>query len=82
MGGAALKVSFHGVRGSCPCPSDDNVRYGGNTASVAVEVHGENPILFDLGTGLRLLGQSMPMTPFVASALVTHIHWDHVQGLP
>jgi phosphoribosyl 1,2-cyclic phosphodiesterase len=58
------------------------VRYGGNTASISVEVHGENPILFDLGTGLRLLGQSMPITPFAATALVTHIHWDHVQGLP
>jgi ribonuclease BN (tRNA processing enzyme) len=58
------------------------VRYGGNTASISVEVHGEPPILFDLGTGLRLLGQSMPITPFAATALVTHIHWDHVQGLP
>ncbi|MEY2469712.1 MAG: hypothetical protein QOF21_2410 [Actinomycetota bacterium] len=58
------------------------MRYGGNTASVAVEVHGEAPILFDLGTGLRLLGNSFPVAPFTASALVTHIHWDHVQGLP
>ena len=58
------------------------MRYGGNTASVVVEVHGEAPILFDLGTGLRLLGETLPISPFSASALVTHIHWDHVQGLP
>ena len=71
------------MRGSCPCPSDDNVRYGGNTASVALEVDGEQPILFDLGTGLRLLGATMPVDEtFCAAALVTHIHWDHVQGLP
>ncbi len=58
------------------------MRYGGNTASVCVEVPGENPILFDLGTGLRLLGEKIGSAPFEASALVTHIHWDHVQGLP
>lgn len=71
------------MRGSCPCPSDANARYGGNTASVALEVDGEQPILFDLGTGLRQLGATMPMDEtFCATALVTHIHWDHVQGLP
>lgn len=49
---------------------------------MAVEVHGEDPILFDLGTGLRLLSEAFPITGFRATALVTHIHWDHVQGLP
>jgi phosphoribosyl 1,2-cyclic phosphodiesterase len=46
-------------------------------------VPGEDPILFDLGTGLRLLASTQPLDgSFRASALVTHIHWDHVQGLP
>ncbi len=59
------------------------MRYGGNTACVALEVPGEDPIVLDLGTGLRFWGQSQPLDgSFSASALLTHIHWDHVQGLP
>lgn len=78
-----MKVTFNGVRGSCPCPCDANQRYGGNTASVALEVEGSPPLLLDLGTGLRTFGLTQPMDgTFQANALVTHIHWDHVQGLP
>ncbi|MEX2659429.1 MAG: MBL fold metallo-hydrolase [Acidimicrobiales bacterium] len=78
-----MNVTFYGVRGSTPCPSDVNRRYGGNTACVAVEVPGEDPIVLDLGTGLRFWGDSQPVDgTFSASALITHIHWDHVQGLP
>lgn len=78
-----MKVTFYGVRGSCPCPCEENRRYGGNTACVALEVDGAGPLLLDLGTGLRLFGQSQPLDgSFRGSALVTHIHWDHVQGLP
>lgn len=78
-----MQVTFYGVRGSCPCPSEANRRYGGNTACVAVNVEGEPPIIFDLGTGLRLFGATQPTDgSFVGTALVTHIHWDHVQGLP
>ncbi|HEX2038975.1 MAG TPA: MBL fold metallo-hydrolase [Acidimicrobiales bacterium] len=78
-----MKLTFYGVRGSCPCPCEANRRYGGNTASVALEVEGEPPILFDLGTGLRLLAASQPHDgTFRGTALLTHIHWDHVQGLP
>lgn len=78
-----VDVEFYGVRGSCPCPSAENQRYGGNTASVVLRVVGEDPIMFDLGTGLRLFGATQPTDgSFRATALVTHIHWDHVQGLP
>ena len=83
--GAVLNVTFYGVRGSCPCPCEDNRRYGGNTACVLVEPDDPSspPIILDLGTGLRMLGldYSSPI-PFSGSALVTHLHWDHVQGLP
>jgi phosphoribosyl 1,2-cyclic phosphodiesterase len=76
-------VSFFGVRGSTPCPCDANRRYGGNTSCVALESRGHDPIVLDLGTGLRFWGETMDASePFVGSALVTHIHWDHVQGLP
>ncbi|MDP1820406.1 MAG: MBL fold metallo-hydrolase [Acidimicrobiales bacterium] len=50
---------------------------------MALEAPGHEPIVLDLGTGLRFWGETLdPGEPFVGSALVTHIHWDHVQGLP
>ncbi|MFN8017626.1 MAG: MBL fold metallo-hydrolase [Acidimicrobiales bacterium] len=79
-----VNITFWGVRGSTPCPSDANRRYGGNTSCVSVEAPGHDPIIFDLGTGLRFFGESLPSgaDPFRGLALVTHLHWDHVQGLP
>lgn len=78
-----LNVTFYGVRGSTPCPCDGNRRYGGNTSCVALESPGHDPIVLDLGTGLRFWGLTLPHDgSFRGSALVTHIHWDHVQGLP
>ncbi len=76
-----MQVRFHGVRGSTPCHGDDIVRYGGNTSCVSVLVDGEDPLLFDLGTGLRYFGLGCGV-PFRGTALVSHLHWDHVQGLP
>lgn len=78
-----MQVTFHGVRGSTPCSCEGNHRYGGNTACVSLEVPGSDPVVFDLGTGLRFFGESQPHDgSFRAHALVTHLHWDHVQGLP
>jgi phosphoribosyl 1,2-cyclic phosphodiesterase len=79
-----LDVTFYGVRGSTPCPSRDNQRYGGNTSCVVLDVPGEDPIVFDLGTGLRFWGEVLGRDgePFRGTALVTHLHWDHIQGLP
>ena len=78
-----MLVTFWGVRGSTPCACDANHRYGGNTACVSLEVAGEDPIVLDLGTGLRFWGETLPQDGSLhATALLTHIHWDHVQGLP
>lgn len=78
-----LSVTFWGVRGSTPCPCDANRRYGGNTACVVLESPGSDPIVLDLGTGLRFWGDTQPHDgTFAAHALVTHLHFDHVQGLP
>jgi len=78
-----LRVTFYGVRGSTPCDSPELARYGGNTSSVVVESPGEAPLLFDLGTGVRYYGRSCPLDgSFRADALVSHLHWDHTQGLP
>jgi phosphoribosyl 1,2-cyclic phosphodiesterase len=76
-----MLVTFHGVRGSTPCHGDDIARYGGNTSCVSVTVDGEDPLLFDLGTGLRYFGLGCA-APFRGASLVSHLHWDHVQGLP
>jgi phosphoribosyl 1,2-cyclic phosphodiesterase len=71
------------VRGSTPCASECNRRYGGNTSCVALEAPGQDPIVLDLGTGLRRFGETQPLDgTFRGSALVSHLHWDHVQGLP
>ncbi len=82
-GGTTLTVTFYGVRGSTPCPCEANLRYGGNTACVALEAPGCEPIVLDLGTGLRYWGDTLPQDgSFRGAALITHLHWDHVQGLP
>ncbi|MFA5565820.1 MAG: MBL fold metallo-hydrolase [Acidimicrobiia bacterium] len=76
-------MTFYGVRGSTPCPAPENIRFGGNTACVVIERDGHNPIILDIGTGLRFFGESLPHDgSFRGSALVTHMHWDHIQGLP
>jgi len=73
------------VRGSIPTPGPTTVRYGGNTSCVEVRVGGEI-ILLDAGTGLRGLGRSLLSEfkdqPLNLTMLLTHTHWDHIQGLP
>ena len=83
--GRALRVQFYGVRGSTPCSCESNQRVGGNTACVVVTGDGFDPIVLDLGTGLRFWGADIcaaAPSRFRATALVSHLHWDHVQGLP
>ena len=83
MGGERLKITFYGVRGSTPCDSGDVARYGGNTSSVVLEAPGEQPLLLDLGTGVRYFGKTQPLDgSFHGNCLLSHLHWDHIQGLP
>ncbi|MEX2628153.1 MAG: MBL fold metallo-hydrolase [Ilumatobacteraceae bacterium] len=78
-----MEITFHGVRGSTPCNDPAIARYGGNTSCVSVTAPGELPLLFDLGTGLRYFGAEQPVDrPFRGTCLLTHLHWDHLQGLP
>lgn len=75
-------VLFWGVRGSVPSPGKDTVRYGGNTSCVEMHVGGKR-LIFDGGTGLRMLGKSLePSQPIEAYWFFTHYHWDHIQGVP
>ncbi len=76
-------MTFYGVRGSTPCHGHDIVGYGGNTSCVAVDIPGADPIVFDMGTGLRYFGKAHDRdTPFRGTFLLSHLHWDHIQGLP
>jgi phosphoribosyl 1,2-cyclic phosphodiesterase len=76
-------TTFHGVRGSTACHGEETKRYGGNTSCVSVAIPGHDPLIFDLGTGLRYFGATQPTdTAFRGSCLLSHLHWDHVQGLP
>jgi phosphoribosyl 1,2-cyclic phosphodiesterase/ActR/RegA family two-component response regulator len=79
------RIRLWGVRGSIPVPGRGTVRYGGNTSCVEVRADGEI-IILDAGSGIRLLGlaldkefgpRSMKLT-----ILISHTHWDHIQGLP
>jgi len=73
---------FHGVRGSTPCHSPEVQRYGGNTSCVSVAAPGEDPLIFDLGTGVRYFGATLDASVQCLNVLVSHLHWDHIQGLP
>ena len=75
-------VHFWGVRGSIACPGSETVRYGGNTPCVEMRV-GSERLIFDGGTGLRVLGQSLLAQMTVTGHLFfSHYHWDHIQGFP
>ena len=78
-------IRFWGVRGSIPTPGPTTVHYGGNTSCVEVRADGQI-IILDAGTGLRLLGQELLAEfngqPIELTLLLTHTHWDHIQGLP
>ncbi len=83
-----LTVTFYGVRGSTPCADEATRGYGGNTACVLIEAEGVPPVICDMGTGLPYLGRDLLARPdvdtdrFRASILVSHLHWDHIQGMP
>ena len=81
-----VNVHFYGVRGSTPCDGPGIARYGGNTSCVVLEAAGRPPVVFDLGTGLRNYGTDLCEAGldahYAGIALLTHLHWDHIQGLP
>ena len=78
-----MRVHLCGVRGSTPAPGLEFVRYGGHTSCVAVaHDDGAVALILDAGTGIRLVSPLLDGRPFAGTILLTHLHWDHVHGLP
>lgn len=76
-------MRFWGVRGTVPCPQIDRLRYGGNTSCIEVRC-GEARLIFDAGTGLRMLGNELAAAGDhrLTHLFFTHTHIDHIAGLP
>ena len=82
-----MQVTFWGVRGSYPVPGPSTVRYGGQTSCVEVRSVTGACLVVDAGTGLRALGQKLATEQGTAptwryNMFLSHVHWDHIQGLP
>ena len=79
-----MRIHLCGVRGSTPAPGPDFLRYGGHTSCVALAHDGAaGPVLIlDAGTGLRRVTPLLAGHVFAGTILLTHLHWDHVHGLP
>ncbi len=78
-----MEVRLWGVRGSVPVSSPDTLRFGGHTTCIEIMTDAGERIILDAGTGLRALGERMMHEePAPCTILLTHRHWDHIQGLP
>ena len=79
-----MKMKFWGVRGSIPTPGKHTVRYGGNTPCAELRLDNDELIILDAGTGIRNLGDHLINNgeSVKGTVLITHPHWDHIQGFP
>lgn len=82
-----MKVRFWGVRGSIPVPGPKTVKYGGNTSCIEIRGDKNELLILDAGTGLRELGNflianDLKKGPLKINILLSHTHWDHIQGFP
>ena len=77
-----MKIEFYGVRGSMPTPGQDTVLFGGNTSCVYVELENGDGVILDAGTGIVNLGKKLINQQSAITILLTHNHWDHIQGFP
>lgn len=79
-----MRIKFWGTRGSIPSPGFSTIKYGGNTPCVELESNNGDLLILDCGSGLRVLGNDLlkRRKPIEASILLSHTHWDHIQGFP
>jgi phosphoribosyl 1,2-cyclic phosphodiesterase len=80
---SGLKLTFFGTRGSIPVPGPSTMRYGGNTACLELKSDEGDWIIFDAGTGIRALSDSLNLSKgHDIHIFVSHPHWDHISGFP
>ena len=80
-----IAIHYYGVRGTLPVPGERSLRYGGNTSCVTVAIQGEPLLIFDAGTGIKELSNSLrsqKVSRLTARILISHPHWDHINALP
>ncbi|HHJ36711.1 MAG TPA: MBL fold metallo-hydrolase [Gammaproteobacteria bacterium] len=77
-----MRITFYGVRGSTPSPGPSTVKYGGNTSCVLVELENGQSLVLDAGTGIRALGRDLLHRDSGINIILSHGHWDHIQGYP
>lgn len=77
-----MKIRFWGVRGSIPSPGAHTVRYGGNTMCLSIGLDDDHTLILDAGSGLYHLGLEAPCEKHVYYILLSHVHWDHINGFP
>ena len=78
----SFKLKFWGVRGSIACPSPNHIAFGGNTSCIEVSAGGTR-IILDAGTGIRNMGHWLQRKNVTeATILLSHVHWDHINGFP
>jgi phosphoribosyl 1,2-cyclic phosphodiesterase len=79
-----VRINLCGTRGSTPAPGLDFVRYGGHTCCLAITPDGGSgpELLLDAGTGIRAVTELLAGQPYRGTIALTHLHWDHMQGLP
>jgi phosphoribosyl 1,2-cyclic phosphodiesterase len=79
-----VRIDLCGVRGSTPAPGSSYERYGGHTSCVALTPQGADAptLILDAGTGIRAATELLGGQPFAGTILLSHLHWDHIQGLP
>ena len=79
-----MHVRFFGTRGSIATPGPHTLRYGGNTSCVEVRSSAGTLIIVDMGTGAAILGRELAAqgAPLRGHILISHTHWDHIQGIP
>jgi len=75
-------IKFWGVRGSIPAPGPNTSRYGGNTSCVSINLGSNRILVLDAGTGIRSLGKELGKGSEEIFMLLSHRHWDHIQGFP
>ena len=77
-----MVITFYGVRGSAPTPGPTTIKYGGNTSCIHLALDNGQDVILDAGTGMKQLGRNLFNKTTPINIILSHVHWDHIQGYP